>query len=107
MLQQWLRDRCVPAVATLVTEDADLICRKNNVNFEQLVRYIYTSMHTLSLLQYVYVYIRRLTLNINARYIITGIYLVHISTLRRRYFLVVCTLFHLTASFFCCCLCAC
>lgn len=39
MLQQWLRDRCVPAVATVVSGDADLICRKNNVNFEQLVRY--------------------------------------------------------------------
>lgn len=38
MLQQWLRDRCVPVVATLVTEDADLACRKNNLNFEQLVR---------------------------------------------------------------------
>ena len=38
MLQQWLRDRCVPAVATVVSGDADLICRKNNVNFEQLVR---------------------------------------------------------------------
>eukprot|EP00752_Nemacystus_decipiens_P016769 g15006.t1 len=37
MLQQWLRDRCTPLVATLVTEDADLACRKNNLTFEQLV----------------------------------------------------------------------
>lgn len=38
MLQEWLRDRCVPVVATLVTEDADLACRKNNLSFEQLIR---------------------------------------------------------------------
>lgn len=40
MLQQWLRDRCTPLVATLVTEDADLACRKNNLTFEQLIRYV-------------------------------------------------------------------
>lgn len=39
MLHQWLRERCVPVVATLVTEDADQLCLKNNVNFEQLVRW--------------------------------------------------------------------
>lgn len=40
MLHQWLRDRCVPVVVTLVTEDADRACRKNSVNFEQLVRFV-------------------------------------------------------------------
>lgn len=38
MLQEWLRERCVPVVATLVTEDADIACRKNSLSFEQLVR---------------------------------------------------------------------
>lgn len=41
MLQQWLSARCVPLVATLVTEDADLTCRKNGVNFEQLIRSVW------------------------------------------------------------------
>ena len=31
-------------VATLVTEDADLACRKNNLTFEQLVRYILSTI---------------------------------------------------------------
>ena len=41
MLQQWLSARCVPLVATLVTEDADLTCRKNGLNFEQLIRLVW------------------------------------------------------------------
>jgi hypothetical protein len=37
MLQAWLRNRCSPTVATLVTEDADTACAENNLSLEQLL----------------------------------------------------------------------